>query len=91
MERMRRIELPLSVWKTEVLPLNDIRTVVPRGLEPPARKARANQWSALAKRQVRATGNARRLAPPHLGVGGSSGIGGGCGSPNAASAADIAP
>ena len=32
MERMRRIELPLSVWKTEVLPLNDIRIVFPRGL-----------------------------------------------------------
>ena len=60
----------------------------------PARKDGANQWSALAKRQIRATGSARRLAPPHIdgsGVGGSSGIGGGCGSPNAASAADMAP
>ena len=28
---------------------------------------------------------------PHAGDGGSSGIGGGCGSPNAASAADMAP
>ena len=38
--------------------------------------------------------SARMLAPPHIGVsggGGSSGIGGGCGSPNAASAADMAP
>jgi hypothetical protein len=34
---------------------------------------------------------ARRFAPPHTGGGGSSGIGGGCGSPNAASAADMAP
>jgi len=53
----------------------------------PATKDGANHWSALAKRQVRA-------APPHIGVsggGGSSGIGGGCGSPNAASAADMAP
>jgi hypothetical protein len=32
-----------------------------------------------------------RFAPPHIGGGGSSGIGGGCGSPNAASAADMAP
>jgi hypothetical protein len=34
------------------------------------------------------------LAPPHIGGtgdGGSSGIGGGCGCPNAASAADMAP
>ena len=31
---MERVELSLSVWKTEVLPLNDIRIVVPRGLEP---------------------------------------------------------
>ena len=30
----------------------------------PAGKDGANQWSALAKRQVRATGSARRLAPP---------------------------
>jgi hypothetical protein len=28
-ERMERIELSLSVWKTEVLPLNDIRTWFP--------------------------------------------------------------
>ena len=31
---MERIELSLSVWKTEVLPLNDIRTVGKQGLEP---------------------------------------------------------
>jgi hypothetical protein len=31
------------------------------------------------------------LAAPHIGCGGSSGIGGGCSSPNAASAADMAP
>ena len=52
------------------------------------------RWTALAKRQVRVTGSARRLALPHIdgsGGGGSSGIGGGCGSPNAASAADMAP
>jgi predicted MFS family arabinose efflux permease len=39
-------------------------------------------------------GSTRRLAPRHTegsGGGGSSGIGGGCGSPNAASAADMAP
>ena len=28
-ERMERIELSLSVWKTEVLPLNDIRIRFP--------------------------------------------------------------
>ena len=28
-ERMERIELSLSVWKTEVLPLNDIRMRFP--------------------------------------------------------------
>src|SRR5258706_453185 len=40
---MERIELSLSVWKTEVLPLNDIRTVGKQGLEPrpPAPKAGA--------------------------------------------------
>ena len=31
MERMRRIELPLSGWKPEVLPLNDIRIVFSEG------------------------------------------------------------
>ena len=31
---MERIELSSSVWKTEVLPLNDIRTVGKQGLEP---------------------------------------------------------
>jgi hypothetical protein len=35
-------------------------------------------------------GSARRPAPPHVSDG-SSGIGGGCASPNAASAADMAP
>jgi hypothetical protein len=44
-------------------------------------------WRAV----TRATGSARRLASPHSGCCGSSGIGGGCGSPNAASAADMPP
>ena len=55
------------------------------GIEPDA---------ILPASHLRATGSARRLAPPHTGgsgCGGSSGIGGGCGSPNAASAADMAP
>ena len=30
-ERMERVELSLSVWKTEVLPLNDIRMRFPEG------------------------------------------------------------
>ena len=40
---MERVELSSSVWKTEVLPLNDIRTVGKQGLEPrpPAPKAGA--------------------------------------------------
>jgi hypothetical protein len=47
--------------------------------------------AAQATVAAKTTGRARRLAPPHIdgcGVGGSSGIGGGCGSANAASAAD---
>jgi hypothetical protein len=61
--------------------------------------AKSREFALLAEplmRRLAPTGDRsdRRLAPPHIdgsGGGGSSGIGGGCGSPNAASADDMAP
>ena len=56
-------------------------------------RVRGRRWPSVRYGRPAAPGG---LLPPHIGCGGSScggssGIGGGCGSPNAASAADMAP